>query len=143
MEEERPAASPEPRRAKKRVLWLTSLVLLGGLAWLIFQSRDQRLRTEAQNRESYFVELHCMIVCSYMAERNEAPESLDDALAPVPSSPLVKPFHGNIAYKRTGEDTFVLEEPEERWVSLTRKDRMVGDAKGCHWEKSGATLVKR
>jgi hypothetical protein len=104
---------------------------------------DQRLQVNARCRENYFVELHCMIVCSYMAERNEAPESLDDALAPVPSAPLVEPFHGNIAYTRTGEDIFVLEEPEERWVSLTRKDRMVGDAKGCHWEKSGATLVKR
>jgi hypothetical protein len=138
MEEESPA---KQKPGGIPIGWRLGAFLLLVAFCAVLMKWDVSLMAAARERENHFVPLHFMVL--YFSTGDGPPHQLADVFQPSQLDLLLKPFHGNIAYKRTGEDAFVLEEPEERWVSLVRKDRMVGDASGCHWLKSGAALSKR
>lgn len=110
------------------------LVLLG--AGELFLS-DQRLKVQRQEREANFVAIH-FLVASAAEEDGEATRDLESLFKLYGAgSVLMKPFPDGLAYRRDGE-SFTLEEPRARNVSLLKRDRLVAtDRKWPRWESSG------
>ena len=128
---------------RKRAIIFGSLlggVLLTSAAAFVW---SQRLASERQERESHFIAIHFLVAEASM-EDSEDPKDFDGLLSSSGgrTSPLARPFPNGLLYKRNG-NTFTLEEPEARRVSLLRTDRMVGsDRRWPRW-KASRVLAKK
>jgi len=60
----------------------------------------------------------------------------------VPNSPLTEPFPKGLVYKPHGS-SFTLEEPQARWISLLRKDRLVGSERKWPRRESSGEYAKK
>jgi hypothetical protein len=118
---------------------LARSLLLGGLllATSIF-IWNRRLGADRQQRESHFIAIH-FLAAEATQEGEDGPKNYEElvSLWSGPNSPLGKPFPDGLVYKPHGS-SFTLEEPQARWISLLRKDRLVGsERKWPRWEPSG------
>lgn len=114
-------------------LALAVLLLAGGVAVL-----KQRLAAERDERQGDFIAIH-FIAVGAASEYGEMPKDLDGLLEHHGGkhSVLMRPFPDGLVYKTDG-DSFTLEEPRARRVSLFKKDRLIGtNRKWPRWEDSG------
>lgn len=123
-----------PRRMAISLLIVASVIALA-LFWF-----DSQLRWEAQERGDRLLSLQ--FVAMFDGDYDGPVDRLEQIKA-ICSDAFFKPFGGHIAYRKTGEMSFLLEEPEKRWVSLIRKDRLVADQQEVRWEGSGVVVTRR
>ncbi len=104
---------------------------------------NRRLGADRQERESHFIAIY-FLAAEATQEGEDGPNN-DEELVSLwsgPNSPLGKPFPDGLVYRRHGS-SFTIEEPEARWISLLRKDRLVGsERKWPRWESSGGYARK-
>ena len=119
---------------KRLMVVMGLLVLLG--AGALFLS-DQRLKAKRWDREANFVTIH-FLVARAAEEDGEATRDLESLMKLYGAGGvLMKPFPDGLAYRRDGE-SFTLEEPRARNVSLLKRDRLIAtDRKWPRWERSG------
>ena len=122
---------------RNRAIPATSL-LLGGLFLLaaVF-IWNKRLGDDRQQRESHFIAIH-FLAAEATQEGEDGPKDYEELVSrwSGPNSLLAKPFPDGLVYKPHGS-SFTLEEPQARWISLLRKDRLVGsERKWPRWESS-------
>ena len=119
---------------KRSNLFLSFAVLLVVMALFV---SNRRLAAHRHERESHFVAIH--FIAAGAVGEGEAPKDLEGLLKSYggEKSPLMKPFPGGLVFRSNG-DSFTLEEPWARNVTLLEKDRLIGsDRKWPRWESSG------
>lgn len=119
----------------KRATVVTGLLVLSG-AGALFVS-DQRLKAHRGEREANFVTIHFAVALA-ADEEGEGMRDLESVLKLYGAgTELMKPFPDGLVYKANGE-SFTLEEPRARSVSLLKRDRLVAtEKKWPRWERSG------
>jgi hypothetical protein len=128
---------------RNRAILVTSL-LLGGLLFLAAAFIwNRRLGADRQQRESHFISIH-FLAAEATQEGEDGPKDYEELvrLWSGPNFPLAEPFPNALIYKPHGS-SFTLEEPQARWISLLRRDRLVGtERKWPRWESSGEYAKK-
>ena len=127
---------------RNRAILVTSLVLGGLLLLAAVFIWNRRLGADRQQRESHFISIHFLAVEATVD--GEAPKDFDELLREFGgrNSLLARPFPEGLVYKPHGS-SFTLEEPQARWISLLRKDRLVGsERKWPRWVSSGEYAKK-
>ena len=107
---------------------------------------NNRIRIDREERESYFVAVHCVAMESVRAPDDEAPRTIEELMEMYAGggshSTLLKPFRNGLSYRRT-DGGFEIAEPRQEFVSLFRRDRLIAsDRDWPHWESSGMKVWK-
>ncbi|MEK7951769.1 hypothetical protein WKV53_14725 [Luteolibacter sp. Y139] len=126
--------------SRKRRVWMVVLVLAALLLAGGVEIWRQRLVVEREDREAYFVTIH-FLAAAAAGEGEDAPKDLEEVFngsaGKGGGAVLMKHFPDGLVYKADGE-SFTLEEPRVRYVSLWKKDRLIGtDKRWPRWEGSG------
>ncbi|MES2657296.1 MAG: hypothetical protein V4689_01700 [Verrucomicrobiota bacterium] len=133
---------------RRNLIWMVSLsvILLAAVAAIF----NQHLSIDTRQRESHFISLHYLAMEASremeIAFEDDPPSTLDELMETYAgvgkNSWLMKPFPDGLIYHVEGY-SFTLEEPEARWVSLFRRDRIVGSgSQWPKWEVSGKWVRK-
>ncbi|WP_264501768.1 hypothetical protein [Luteolibacter flavescens] len=115
-------------------MFLSLAVLLAVMALFV---SNRHLEAHKHERERHFVTIH--FIAAGAVGNGETPKDLEGLLKSVggETSPLMKPFPGGLVFRSDG-DSFTLEEPWARNVTLLEKDRLIGsDRKWPRWQSSG------
>jgi hypothetical protein len=107
---------------------------------------NNRIRIDREDRERHFVAVHFVAMESVMASEDEAPKTIKELMEVYAGggvdSALLKPFRNGLTYRRTPQG-FEIAEPQQVFVSLFRRDRLVAsDRDWPHWESSGIKVWK-
>jgi hypothetical protein len=121
--------------AKRSILMLAFVVLLAVAGFFAFKPR---FAAQTRDRETNFVTIH-FLAAKAAEEDGEGAKDVGELLRSFGDngSVLLRPFPQGLVYKPNG-DSFTLEEPQARSISLLKKDRLIGsDRKWPRWESSG------
>jgi hypothetical protein len=104
----------------------------------------RHLAIERQARECHFITAYFLAEEALREGDQADPKNIDDLIRSYGGleSGLLKPFVDSLVYNPRGE-TFTLEEPIARSVSLFRKDRLIStEQKWPQWESTGTLAQK-
>ena len=129
------------RKPMQRRRLITGAVLLLGVLTASFGAFvwKRYLEVGRQARESHFVAVYFLAGEASREVDPDGPKNIDDLvrLYGCPESGLLQPFPLGLVYHPQGE-TFTLEEPTSRRVSIFRSDRLIStDRKWPRWESTG------
>ena len=130
------------RIVRKVIIWiaLPCGLILG--TWIL----NNQIRIDREDRERHFVAVHFVAMESVIASDHEAPKTIREMMEVYSGegvdSALLKPFRHGLIYKRKPRG-FEIFEPQQEFVSLFRRDRLVAsDCDWPHWESSGIKVWK-
>ena len=122
---------------RKRAILIVIFVLAALLCAGAVSITQQRLVADRDERERNIIAIHFLAAqANYDGERAMDIDGLLKHFGGK-DSVLMRPFPDGLVYKGDGE-SFTLEEPRPRRISLFRKDRLIAtERKWPRWESSG------
>ena len=122
---------------RKRAILIATLVLAALLCVGAVSITQQRLGADRDARERNIIAIHFLAAqANYDGERATDIDGLLKHFGGK-DSVLMRPFPDGLVYK-ADSDSFTLEEPRPRRISLFKKDRLIAtNHKWPRWESSG------